>query len=66
MSELTAGTIYNCRVVLITAASGAGVDTDPVYLDVTTLREPEKQIAETKLRDTEENTRSLFMPVLGQ
>jgi hypothetical protein len=44
---------------------GGGPETEPIYLDVTTLREPEKQIAETKLRDTEEN-RSFFMPILGR
>jgi hypothetical protein len=71
VTELSAGTVYNCRLVLSTAASGAGGssssggDTEPVYLDVTTLREPEKQIAETKLRDTEGSNRSLFMPILG-
>jgi hypothetical protein len=63
--------VFNCRLVLGAAASGAGGssnggDTEPVYLDVTTLREPEKQIAETKIRDTEGSNRSLFMPILGK
>ncbi len=58
--------MYNCRLTVSSAeGGGGGPETEPIYLDVTTLREPEKQIAETKLRDTEEN-RSFFMPILGR
>jgi hypothetical protein len=59
--------VYNCRLTVSSAegGGGGGPETEPIYLDVTTLREPEKQIAETKLRDTEEN-RSFFMPILGR
>ncbi len=60
-----AGTVYNCRLTLTTGSGEGGGDTEPVYLDATTLREPEKQIAETKLRDTEE-ARTFFMPILGR
>jgi hypothetical protein len=58
--------VYNCRLTVSSAeGGGGGPETEPIYLDVTTLREPEKQIAETKLRDTEES-RSFFMPILGR